>query len=125
MTKIVVTLNKEVTLQGKFLENELGEKFAKILPFEIEFDTWGDELYGVLEKDIEKIEGDRQDIMDVGDIAYHPENKWFCIFWGPTPSSRGNEIRAAVPVIKIGEIHGDFQKIYKLKTPIKGVIEKI
>lgn len=111
MTQIVVTLNGEIKLKEKLLNNDAGSKISNILPFEIEFDRWGDELYGVLEKEIDDVTGDRQDIMEKGDVAFHPENRWFCIFWGPTPSSKGNEIRAAVPVIKVGEVYGDFDEV--------------
>jgi hypothetical protein len=31
----------------------------------------------------------------------------FCIFWGPTPVSRGREIRAYSPVNVFGQMQGD------------------
>jgi hypothetical protein len=31
----------------------------------------------------------------------------FCIFWGPTPASQGDEIRAYSPVNVFGRLEGD------------------
>ncbi len=46
-------------------------------------------------------------MLDAGDIAYWPPGKSMCIFFGPTPSSKGNEIRAYSAVSVFGKIIGD------------------
>ena len=45
--------------------------------------------------------------MNKGDIAYWPPGNAFCIFWGPTPMSKENEIRPASPVKVIGYMDSD------------------
>jgi hypothetical protein len=43
----------------------------------------------------------------VGTIAYWPVGKAFCIFFGPTPVSLGEQPRAYSPVNILGKIEGD------------------
>ena len=45
--------------------------------------------------------------MEFGDLGYWPPGRAFCSFFGPTPASRGNEIRAAGAVTVIGRVLGD------------------
>ena len=45
--------------------------------------------------------------VELGDLGYWPPGSAFCIFFGPTPASRGQEIRPASPVNVFGRISGD------------------
>jgi len=45
--------------------------------------------------------------VEVGDLAYWPPGNAFCIFFGPTPVSRGDRPRAASPVNVFGRLLGD------------------
>ncbi len=45
--------------------------------------------------------------MTWGDLAYWPPGRAFCVFFGPTPASRGDEIRPAFAVTVIGKVDGD------------------
>ena len=47
------------------------------------------------------------EVVEKGDLAYWPPGSAFCIFYGPTPASRGDEIRAASPVTVFGRLLGD------------------
>ena len=75
------------------------------LPIEASANTWGDEIYFA----IPVAAGDEagQEVVDLGDLAYWPPGSAFCIFFGPTPMSRGNEIRPASTVTVVGKISGD------------------
>ena len=46
-------------------------------------------------------------VVDMGDLGYWPPGRAFCIFFGPTPMSRGQEIRPASPVNVVGKVVGD------------------
>ena len=75
------------------------------LPIEARGETWGDEIYfGIPVK--AKAE-DAREVVELGDLAYWPPGSAFCIFFGPTPSSRGDEIRPASPVNVFGRVLGD------------------
>lgn len=75
------------------------------LPVTASCSTWGDEIYfrTGIEADLE--EG--REVVDLGDVGYWPPGQALCLFFGPTPASRGNEIRPASAVSVIGRIEGD------------------
>jgi hypothetical protein len=50
---------------------------------------------------------DGQEVVDLGDLGYWPPGHAFCIFFGRTPASRGDEIRPASAVTVIGKLQGD------------------
>ncbi len=82
------------------------------LPISASCNTWGDEIYfGIpVTEDLEQ----GREVVDLGDIAYWPPGRAFCVFFGPTPASRGAEIRPASAVTVIGSVVGD-------ATVLKGV----
>lgn len=77
----------------------------ELLPIEARANTWGEEVYfdipvkTGLENGVE--------LVNVGDLGYWPSGPSFCIFFGPTPVSRGNEIRPASAVTLVGKVLGD------------------
>ena len=89
------------------------------LPLAVAGQTWGDEIYfGIPVK--AAAESPRETV-DMGDLAYWPPGSAFCIFFGPTPASRGAEIRPASPVNVFGRVTGDptiFKKV-RAGTPIR------
>ncbi len=86
------------------------EAIWKALPIESRANTWGDEIYFPIPVELES--ENPQEIVELGDIGYWPPGHSFCIFFGPTPASRGKEIRPASPVNVFGKIIGD-PKIFK------------
>ena len=59
-----------------------------------------------------------------GDLGYWPPGNAFCIFFGTTPVSRGDEIRPASPVNVFGKIIGDSKVFKKVSSGAKIIIEK-
>ncbi|SRR2546426_12422201 len=84
------------------------------LPLAVPGDTWGDEIYFGIPVKV-KPESPRETV-EVGDLGYWPPGAAFCIFFGPTPASRGNEIRPASPVDVIGRIVGDATIFTKVRS---------
>ena len=82
------------------------------LPLAVAGETWGDEIYFSIPV---KAKPERpRETVDMGDLGYWPPGSAFCIFFGPTPASRGKEIRPASPVNVFGGIVGDpavFKKV--------------
>lgn len=76
------------------------------LPITGSASTWGDEIYFAIPVRT-GVEPGASDVVDKGDIAYWPTGSAFCIFWGRTPASTGDEIRAASEVNPLGSIDGD------------------
>ena len=68
--------------------------------------VWGDEIYFGLSVQA-NLSDDAVEEVEVGDLAYWPPGNAFCIFFGPTPVSRGDRPRAASPVNVFGRLLGD------------------
>ncbi|HUM14724.1 MAG TPA: cyclophilin-like fold protein [Candidatus Nitrosotalea sp.] len=75
------------------------------LPLSIAGQTWGDEIYFAIP--VKAKPEHASEVVAKGDLAYWPPGSAFCIFYGPTPASRGDEIRAASPVNVFGRLLGD------------------
>jgi hypothetical protein len=75
------------------------------LPLSIPGETWGDEIYFGIPVTVSP-ESPRETV-EMGDLGYWPPGSAFCIFFGPTPASRGSEIRPASPVNVFGRVVGE------------------
>jgi len=75
------------------------------LPLAVPGERWGEEIYFDISVKA-KPESPRETV-ELGDLGYWPPGSAFCIFFGPTPASRGKEIRPASPVNVFGRIVGD------------------
>jgi hypothetical protein len=82
------------------------EAIWNALPIEGRVNRWGDEIYFSIPVKT-PVESTARDEVKVGDLAYWAPGKAFCIFWGPTPASHGNEPRAASPVNVFGQVFED------------------
>jgi hypothetical protein len=102
---------------------ETAKAIIEALPIEARANTWGDEIYFSIPVDI-KSENSKE-IVDLGDLAYWPPGNAFCIFFGKTPASRGNEIRPASAVNVFGKIEGDPKVFKKVRSGDKIRIERI
>jgi hypothetical protein len=91
------------------LEVELNDgaaaaQLAAGLPREVALSRWGEgEYYGTLGVPIASKEK-RRDVFAVGEVALWPDGNAFCIFFGPTPASHGDEPRMASPGIPLGRV---------------------
>jgi len=94
-------------------DSATARKVWAALPIEAKANTWGDEIYFAIPVKA-PLEKSAQELVEVGDLGYWPSGNAFCIFFGPTPMSRGNEVRPASAVNVIGRVSGDagvFKKI--------------
>ena len=81
------------------------DKVWEALPIAASGNIWGDEIYFRTPIDVE--EEDAREVVEMGDVAFWPPGNALCLFFGPTPASRGDEIRPASPVNVVGRIEGD------------------
>lgn len=80
------------------------------LPLSASGSTWGDEIYFAIPPRLD--EDEAQEVVAVGDLGYWPPGHAFCIFFGRTPASRGDEARPYSPVNVFGHVVGD-AKVFK------------
>jgi len=119
--KITITIN-DVKMSAELNDSNTAQSIWDALPIEGRVNTWGDEVYFSIPVNAEL--ENAKDVVSEGDLGYWPPGSAFCIFFGTTPVSRGNEIRAASPVNIFGKIIGDSKVFKKASSGAKIIIEK-
>ena len=94
----------------------------KALPIEAKASTWGDEIYFDIGLGI-KAESPRE-VVGMGDLGYWPPGSAFCIFFGRTPASTGDEIRPASAVNVFGRVDGDSTVFKKVRAGTRVKLER-
>ena len=123
MEKKILIRAGDVTAQAVLNDSPTAQKIWEILPLEARGNTWGDEIYFAIPVKA-PLEKTAQDLVQVGDLGYWPTGNAFCIFFGPTPMSRGDEVRPASAVNVIGKVTGDAKVFKKVASGSKIRIEK-
>jgi uncharacterized protein len=123
MARIRITAGA-VSREAELNSSVTSEQVLKALPIEGRANRWGAEIYFSIPVNCEQ-EADAREAMQVGELAYWPPGKAFCIFFGPTPASDGDQPMAASAVNVIGGIIGDARGFGAVKSGEKVVIEKI
>ncbi len=103
-----------VELNAELNDTLTAEAIWNALPISASGNTWGYEIYFRIPVSAEP--DDLNEVVDFGDLGYWPPGNAFCIFFGPTPASRGDEIRPASPVAIIGRITGDAAKLRQVSA---------
>ena len=103
-----------VEVSAELNDTDVAEAVWNALPFSASGNTWGDEIYFRIPVAAEP--EDLQEVVDFGDLAYWPPGNAFCIFFGPTPASHGDEIRPASAVAVIGRITGDAAQLRQVSA---------
>ena len=98
------------------------QKIWDALPLEASGSTWGDEIYFGIP--VECGPENPQETVELGDLGYWLQGSCFCIFFGPTPMSRGDEIRPASAVEVFGKLDGDPKEFKKVGSGEKVVVER-
>lgn len=122
MGKKIKIISGEITAEARLNDSNTAQTIFNALPIEARANTWGDEIYFSIPVDL-KGENPKE-VVEEGDLGYWPPGTAFCIFFGPTPSSRGNEIRPASPVNVFGKITGDAKIFKKVRSGTKIQIVK-
>ena len=103
--RAIVIAAGNVAVEAQLNESKTATAIWDVLPIDATGETWGDEIYFDIGLTV-GLESPR-DVVAVGDLGYWPPGRAFCIFLGPTPLSRGAEIRPASPVNLVGRIVGE------------------
>lgn len=95
----------DITVEADLNSTAAAAALWDALPIEASGSVWGDEIYFPIP--IEAGLEDSKEVVEVGEIAFWPPGSAFCIFYGRTPASRGDDIRPASAVTPLGRIDGD------------------
>jgi len=120
--KIITPSTGEVDAELSDENPRTAQAIFDALPIEGRANTWGDEIYFSIPVEVEA--ETPRDVVELGELGYWPPGSAFCIFFGPTPASRGNEIRPASPVNVFGRVSGDPKIFKKVKSGETVRIEK-
>jgi hypothetical protein len=112
----------ESTLEAELNESRTAQAIWEALPLESTGSLWGKEIYFSIPVDMGAEEPN--EVVDPGTLAYWPVGKAFCIFWGPTPVSQGNECRPYSPVNVFGHIVDDLDILNQL-SDLKVRVERL
>ncbi|MHB9032537.1 MAG: cyclophilin-like fold protein [Anaerolineae bacterium] len=96
----------EVSACAALNDSPTAQAIWRALPLEARVNTWGDEIYFGIPVHLEEA-ADALEVVELGDLGYWAPGHAFCIFFGRTPMSIGNEIRPASAVNVFGRIEGD------------------
>jgi hypothetical protein len=122
MLKIRIITEASGSVEAALNESETAKAIHGALPLEAKANTWGDEIYFSVPVvlDSEK----PHEVVELGDLGYWPPGQAFCVFFGRTPASRGDEIRPASPVNVFGRIVGDLEVFKKVRSGDKVRLER-
>ena len=120
--KIKIT-SGDVEAIAELRDTKTAKAIYEKLPIEGNANTWGEEIYFEIPISLDA-EEDAKEIVEKGDIAYWPQGKCFCIFFGKTPASQDDEPRAASKVNVFGKIIGDYNVFKKVNDGDKVVITR-
>ncbi|MHB0858602.1 MAG: cyclophilin-like fold protein [Anaerolineae bacterium] len=123
MRQIRITAG-DVSAAAVLNDSSTAEAVWDALPIEGRGSTWGDEIYFSIPLNLDEAK-DSQEIVAMGDLGYWPPGHAFCIFFGRTPMSRGNEIRPASAVNVFGAIEGDATVFKQVASGARVRIEKV
>lgn len=111
-----------VSAEADLGESKTAAAIWDALPLAAGAETWGDEIY--FDIPVALPAESPMEVVELGDLGYWPPGHAFCIFFGPTPSSRGEEIRPASPVNVFGRVIGDPTVFKKVRAGTQVRVER-
>jgi hypothetical protein len=121
MRKMKLTIGT-VLLEVELKDCITADALLQAAPFESSANTWGDEVYFSTPVQVAE-QPDARTVMEPGDIAFWPPGNAIAIGYGPTPVSRGNEIRLASPANVWGRALGDVKQLKAVRPGARIKVE--
>ena len=122
MARVIRITAGGVGVVAELDDSKTADAIWAALPIEGRVNTWGDEIYFGIPVNAGSEDG--REVVEIGDIAYWPPGSAFCIFFGPTPASRGSECRAASEVNVVGRVLGDVQVLKSVGSGEQVLLER-
>jgi hypothetical protein len=113
----------DLSATGSLNDSPTATAIWQALPIEARASTWGDEIYFSIP--VHQPVQNGCEVVDLGDLAYWPPGHAFCIFFGPTPASHGDEIRPASAVNVVGHLDGDARLFRRVQSGARIVLEAV
>ena len=123
MTRRILIQAGPVSALAKLNDTKTADEVWNILPIAGNANTWGEEIYFGIPLHIDLEDG--RVVVEAGELGYWPTGRAFCIFFGPTPASIGDEIRAASAVNVFGRLTGDPQEFKQVGDGERITVEQV
>ncbi|MER3446345.1 MAG: hypothetical protein C4291_05615 [Candidatus Dadabacteria bacterium] len=121
--KRIKIISGEIEVSASLYETDTASAIWDALPIKGKVNKWGDEIYFEIPLKLRE-EKEARESVRLGELGYWPVGHAFCIFFGMTPVSTGNEIKAASPVNAFGRIEGDPKILKRVSQGAEIIIKK-
>ena len=115
--RITITAGK-ARFEAQLDDTATALAIMEALPIEARASRWGGEIYFSIPIEA-GVETGAREVVQAGEIGYWPPGSAFCIFFGRTPASEGDEIRAASAVNIVGRIEGNIEELWNVPNGAK------
>jgi uncharacterized protein len=118
-------INESVPIRLNDSESPITVKaILENLPIEVNINKWGQELYTDRTSIMAQEENAKSEVTAL-DVAFWPQGNALCLFYGPTPISKGGKIVPYSPVNIVGRIESDQNNIIdRVKDTSKVLIKE-
>ena len=121
--KLKITIGP-VKIEAELFDTPTADAIYTKLPFNSVASTWGDEVYFATPVHVRR-EADAKDVVEAGELAFWVEGDSIAIGFGPTPVSRGKEIRLAARTNIWGKALGSVTELRQVKDGDLIRVEKV
>ena len=113
----------DVTVEAQLYDTPTGKAIAEALPIDGTVNRWGGEIFFTIPVSV-ALDAASRDELEPGELGYWPTGNAFCIFFGATPASQGDECRAASNVNVFGRVTGDLDRLWDIKDGVNILVKE-
>jgi hypothetical protein len=122
MPQTIEIIAENVKVEAELNDSPTAKKIIGKLPIKALAQRWGGEIYFSIPVTAE-LESNNREVLKAGELGFWPRGNAFCIFFGPTPASQGDEIRAASADNIIVKMKSDWAKLWNVPSGSSIVIK--
>jgi hypothetical protein len=123
MTRRISIIAPKAQFRAQLNDTATALAIMEALPIEARANRWGGEIYFSIPVEA-GLETGARDVLQSGEIGYWPPGSAFCLFFGRTPASEGEEIRAASAVSIVGRVEGPLDELWNVPDGAKVILRE-